>query len=85
MSDNNGQGSFVLYHYTPSLAGAVIFVALFILGAIAHIYLAARFRTRHFTALIIGCICTFALIVLHPTAHSPLQDPQTNTPRQSKH
>ncbi|KAJ5309574.1 uncharacterized protein N7443_002035 [Penicillium atrosanguineum] len=47
---------FVLYHYTPTLAGAVIFAALFSLTTALHLFQRIRTHTKYFTPFIVGGI-----------------------------
>ncbi|KAJ9136813.1 Rta1 domain-containing protein [Pleurostoma richardsiae] len=49
-------GTFVLYHYNPSAAAAIIFVVLFAICTILHLYKLVRFKTWHFIPFLIGCI-----------------------------
>ena len=45
---------YLLYNYKPSLPAAIIFVVLFALIALVHIFLAAKHKTKFLTAFIIG-------------------------------
>lgn len=45
------------YPYSPSLAAAAIFAALFALTTLFHLYQMVRTRTWFFTAFIIGGLC----------------------------
>lgn len=51
--------SFVFYAYKPSMAGAVIFVILFAIAALYHIWLLVRNRVWYFIPFVIGCLCKF--------------------------
>ncbi len=46
-----------LYHYDPSLTAAIIFIHLFTLTTVLHIYQATRTRTLFMIPLIIGGLC----------------------------
>jgi hypothetical protein len=57
MSDSDdGEINFVFYHYTPSIAAAIIFVVLFGLGFIGHVYYIFKLRARYFIAFTIGVL-----------------------------
>ncbi|CAK7221343.1 hypothetical protein SBRCBS47491_004496 [Sporothrix bragantina] len=59
MSSNStasSTGTFVLYHYNPSKAAAIIFVILFAVATFAHIFLMFRRRTWYFIPFIIGLL-----------------------------
>jgi hypothetical protein len=49
--------SFALYHYTPTLVGAVLFAALFFLTTAAHLYQRIRGHAKYFNPFIVGGIC----------------------------
>ncbi|KAK4538897.1 hypothetical protein RGQ29_032219 [Quercus rubra] len=74
---SNGKGDFVLYHFTPSLPAAVIFIAAFSIGFIVHTYLAIRYRARYFLAFVIGCLFEAVGYVGRALSHS---DPEKLTP-----
>ena len=60
MADSDSRGgdiNFVLYRYTPSIAAAIIFVILFALGFIGHIYYVFKLRARYFIPFAIGVLC----------------------------
>lgn len=60
MSDSDtGEINFVFYHYTPSIAAAIIFVVLFGLGFAGHVYYIFKLRARYFIAFTIGVICKY--------------------------
>ncbi|KAI5790322.1 RTA1 like protein [Geopyxis carbonaria] len=52
----SAHGNFVFYHYTPTLIGAGIFAALFLLSSLVHLVQLARTRTWYFIPLLIGGI-----------------------------
>jgi hypothetical protein len=51
---------FKLYRYTPSTTAAALFVALFFLTTIYHIYQLNRARAWYFIAFVIGGICKWS-------------------------
>lgn len=54
---SNCPAAWSIYGYRPSLAANAVFVALFAIAAIVHLYLGFRWRTWGFTIpVIIGCI-----------------------------
>lgn len=48
---------YYLYHYNPSIAGAVIFAILFAILSILHFYRLFRTRTWFMLAFAIGGLC----------------------------
>lgn len=62
--------NFQLYRYTPSLAAAVIAVAIFAILTVLHMWRLLRVRAFYFTAFTIGGICKWSLRRLgyHPSA-----------------
>ncbi|EDP55316.1 hypothetical protein KXX58_005518 [Aspergillus fumigatus] len=50
----DGQIDFKLYRYTPSTAAASVFVALFFLTTIYHVYQLTRARAWYFIAFVVG-------------------------------
>lgn len=50
---------FVLYHYDPSFAAAVIFIALFFITTFLHVFQLAFKRTWYFIPFVIGGFCEF--------------------------
>ncbi|MCJ1294180.1 hypothetical protein MMC34_005737 [Xylographa carneopallida] len=50
MDDSN----FNCYHYSPSLAAAIVFIVLFVAVTVLHIFRLLRTRTWYFTALVVG-------------------------------
>ncbi|GAD97606.1 RTA1 like protein [Paecilomyces variotii No. 5] len=61
---------FELYRYTPSVAAAALFVVLFTLTTLYHVYQAIRRRTIYFTAFIIGGIFQIIGYICRIIAHS---------------
>ncbi|KAH6653316.1 RTA1 like protein-domain-containing protein [Truncatella angustata] len=47
---------FVFYNYTPSMAAAVIFIIVFALSALYHIWLLVKNRVWYFIPFVIGCL-----------------------------
>ncbi|KAH7141253.1 RTA1 like protein-domain-containing protein [Dactylonectria estremocensis] len=47
---------YVFYHYNPSLAAAVVFVVVFSISALLHIWQIFRHRTWYFIPFLIGCL-----------------------------
>ncbi|APA09927.1 hypothetical protein SS1G_05817 [Sclerotinia sclerotiorum 1980 UF-70] len=50
-------GKYLLYHYNPSSAPAAIFIVLFGITAILHLYQLIKRRTWYFIPFVIGGIC----------------------------
>ncbi|KAJ5386613.1 hypothetical protein N7509_009154 [Penicillium cosmopolitanum] len=48
--------TFVLYHYTPTLIGAVVFAVLFFLTTAFHLYQRIRAHAKYFNPFIVGGI-----------------------------
>lgn len=48
---------FKFYHYDPSFAAAVIFIALFTLATGRHLQLLVKNRSWYFIPFILGCLC----------------------------
>ena len=48
---------FLLYHYNPSKVAAIIFIALFGIATIIHVFQLSRKRTWYFIPFVIGGIC----------------------------
>ncbi|KAI1458577.1 RTA1 like protein [Annulohypoxylon moriforme] len=55
-SDSDSAVSFVFYRYQPSMAAAVIFIILFAISSLVHIYMLVRKRTWYFIPFVIGCL-----------------------------
>ncbi|CAJ0544033.1 Ff.00g040490.m01.CDS01 [Fusarium sp. VM40] len=55
MSSNEEPGEFVFYHYDPSLPAAVIFISLFGLSSLLHLYQIIQFRAWYFVPFLVGC------------------------------
>ncbi|EPE07796.1 hypothetical protein F503_00518 [Ophiostoma piceae UAMH 11346] len=52
----NSVGDFEYYAYNPSMAAAVIFIIVFFLSTLTHVFLMVRKRTWYFAPFIIGCL-----------------------------
>jgi hypothetical protein len=48
---------YILYHYNPSKVAAILFIALFGISTILHIFQLSRKRTWYFIPFVIGGIC----------------------------
>lgn len=59
MSDSEEYVDFQLYRYEPSVAAAVIFVVLFVLTTLWHLYQLIKSRSWYFIAFVLGGICEF--------------------------
>ncbi|KAH0158140.1 RTA1 protein, partial [Aureobasidium melanogenum] len=71
MSDSNdGEIHFVLYHYTPSIVAAIIFVVLFGLGFVGHIYYVFKLRARYFIPFTVGVLLECIGYVGRALSHS---------------
>jgi hypothetical protein len=59
-ANETGSVSFELYRYTPSLVAAIIFIVLFVLATLYHLYQVVRTRSWYFTIFVVGgaCECT---------------------------
>ncbi|KAI8656450.1 hypothetical protein NCS56_01249100 [Fusarium sp. Ph1] len=56
MSSNGEPGEFVFYHYGPSLPAAVVFISLFGITSLLHLYQLIRSRAWYFIPFFAGCI-----------------------------
>jgi hypothetical protein len=54
------KGTFSYYHYDPSVAAAVLFIVLFFLTTLLHMYQMIRTRTWFLVPFVLGGICKFA-------------------------
>jgi hypothetical protein len=59
MGSTDANGKYILYHYNPSLAAAVIFIALFALSTVAHGTQLMLKRTWYFIPFVIGGLCQY--------------------------
>ena len=57
MSSNGETIDFELYRYTPSLAAAIIFIILFVVISVYHLYQVIRMRSWYFLVFVAGGIC----------------------------
>lgn len=69
-ADINDPNAFVLYRYTPNLPAAVIFIVLFLLSTLFHIFQIYRKRTWYFIPLVIGGIFEFVGYTGRAQSHS---------------
>ncbi|EUC46921.1 hypothetical protein COCMIDRAFT_4065 [Bipolaris oryzae ATCC 44560] len=60
MAGNGDEVDFKLYRYDPSMAAAVIFIVLFLLISVLHLYQTVRTRTWILTPFVIGGFFQFA-------------------------
>ncbi|KAH0437999.1 hypothetical protein CcaCcLH18_03491 [Colletotrichum camelliae] len=56
-SSTQDPGEFVFYHYDPSLPAACIFIALFGISFVSHVFQMIKFRSWYFVPFLIGCCC----------------------------
>ncbi|TEA21375.1 Protein RTA1 [Colletotrichum sidae] len=60
MADNSTTGEqsqgFTFYHYDPSMVAAVVFIGVFGISGLLHIWQLTRTRTWYFIPFVIGCI-----------------------------
>ncbi|WQF89258.1 Putative RTA-like protein [Colletotrichum destructivum] len=52
----DASSGYILYHYDPSMAAAVVFVLVFGASAVLHIYQLSRTRTWYFVPFVVGCL-----------------------------
>ncbi|OJJ68059.1 hypothetical protein ASPBRDRAFT_160887 [Aspergillus brasiliensis CBS 101740] len=65
--------SYELYRYTPSLAAAILFIALFIFITAYHAYQMAQARAWYFTCFVLGGIFQIIGYIARALAHSNTQ------------
>jgi hypothetical protein len=58
------EGGFKLYRYDPNLAANIVFVVLFAVLSIGHVFLLLRKRTWYFIPFVVGCVCKLPLTPL---------------------
>lgn len=63
-------GTFILYHYTPSQAAAIILTLLFSIITLLHAIQVARFRAWFMLPVVVGGICTFPPCIPSPARNS---------------
>ncbi|GFF30135.1 protein RTM1 [Aspergillus lentulus] len=66
----DGQIDFKLYRYTPSTAAAALFVALFLLTTIYHVYQLSRTRAWYFIAFVVGGFFQIISYICRILAHN---------------
>lgn len=59
MSDSSQHIDFKLYRYTPSVAAGAIFVALFVITTVIHLWQLIKTRSWYFIAFVLGGICEY--------------------------
>lgn len=59
MSDSSQHIDFKLYRYTPSVVAAAIFIALFIITTVFHLWQLIKSRSWYFIAFVLGGICKY--------------------------
>lgn len=57
-------GTFSYYHYDPSVAAAILFIVLFLLTTLLHMYQLIRTRTWFLVPFVLGGICKFTQTLL---------------------
>ncbi|KAH8734127.1 RTA1 like protein-domain-containing protein [Ilyonectria robusta] len=70
-------GEFVFYHYDPSLAAAIIFIVLFGISALLHLWQVIKLRSWYFIPFLIGCI--FEIVGYIGRAMSATETPNWST------
>ena len=55
--DDDLFGNFKYFRYNPSTAGNIVFVVLFAIPAVAHVYMLVKRRTWYFIPFLVGCLC----------------------------
>ncbi|KAJ5644244.1 uncharacterized protein N7484_006751 [Penicillium longicatenatum] len=70
MSDSSQHIDFKLYRYTPSVAAAAIFIALFIITTVFHLWQLIRSRSWYFIAFILGGIFQIIGYIARALSHA---------------
>lgn len=65
MMSSQHSAPYKFYHYDPSMAAAVLFLALFSLTTALHVYQLLATRTWYMIPLVIGGICKQSLSCLN--------------------
>lgn len=65
MADNStttggASSGFTFYHYEPSMVAATVFIVVFGVSGLLHIFQLCRRRTWYFIPFVIGCLCKFS-------------------------
>lgn len=63
--------TFIYYHYTPTLVGAVLFILLFSTITLAHLFQLLRFRAWFMIPVLIGGISLYPLPLSAPRQITP--------------
>lgn len=69
MADNStttegASTGFVFYHYDPSMVAATVFIIVFGISGILHIWQLCWRRTWYFIPFVIGCVCKLSPMML---------------------
>ncbi|KAF5018829.1 hypothetical protein F66182_9193 [Fusarium sp. NRRL 66182] len=56
MAESDAPGAYIFYSYNPSTAAAVVFIVVFGLSSLLHIFQLVRARTWYFIPFLIGCL-----------------------------
>jgi hypothetical protein len=56
-----GKGTYLLFHYNPSLAAAVVFILLFTITTFLHLFQLVKRRTLYFIPFLIGGFCEYIM------------------------
>lgn len=67
--------TFILYHYDPSTPAAVVFITLFAITTLLHIFQMVKAKTWYFIPFVIGGIC---MSFPFPVSLAPLPATETN-------
>lgn len=73
-------GDYYLWHYVPSLPGAIVFLLLFILATIVHSWRMFRYRVWFHVPFFIGCLCELRL--QSPFPHMFLDEEESTWPEE---
>lgn len=58
-ADDGGLDEFKYYNYVPTMAGAIIFILLFLVATVIHFYQMIRTRTWFMIPFCIGGVCQY--------------------------
>ncbi|KAK4863036.1 hypothetical protein LT330_010618 [Penicillium expansum] len=73
MTESGGKVDFQLYRYIPSVAAAVIFIVLFVLTTLYHIYQLTKSRSWYFIAFVLGGIFQIIGYIARALAHTNIK------------
>jgi len=69
MAENGGSYDWKAYRYDPSSIAAIIFVVLFSITTIMHVYQLIRTKTWYFIPFTVGGCCkSFRILLFHITS-----------------